>query len=99
MNFGKKMKRSRVDIGTTLGEMAKETGLSAGYISSLENQRKRIKQSDIEKINQFFTKRGLVVDWQSLADKANSKPLEKLEIDLSRCFVNWIDDGGLNGRD
>lgn len=90
LDFGKKMKKSRVDIGVTLGEMAKEIGLSSGYISSIENQRKRIKQSDIEKINKFFNKHGLIVDWKYLADEANSKPLEKLEIDLSRCFVNYI---------
>lgn len=84
--FGKTMKRSRLNAGSTLGEMSKYTGLSPAYISSIENQRKRIKDSDVIKINDFFESLGVFIDWKSLADEANSLPLDDVVLDPNALY-------------
>lgn len=40
--FGKEIRKLRIDLGITLFEMAKETGVSSAFLSAMENGKKSV---------------------------------------------------------
>lgn len=71
--FGKQVRHYRIEVGTTLGEMATELGVSSSYLSSLEVGRKPLNDATIGRIVEFFLKKGINADdLLALADRTRA---------------------------
>jgi len=53
--FGKFVRKLRIDNGVVLGDMAKIIGVSSSYLSSVENGKKNITEQLLEKIAEYFS--------------------------------------------
>lgn len=78
--FGKKVRKARIDVGYTLKTMSEELGSSPAFLSGLETGQKKISKAWVTKIEQFFKSKNLIVnDLKVLADVSNeSVPLDGL---------------------
>lgn len=71
--FGKAIRRARVELGVTLSEMATETEVRTSTQSGLETGRWFIEKDDVERIDQYFKAHKLVIpNLRELADHANA---------------------------
>lgn len=71
-DFGKTIRKARVDIGTTLAAMAADLGVSAAFLSGLETGRKNISDEWIVKISAYFSGKGIEVPrLAEMADVSN----------------------------
>lgn len=52
--FGKYLRKMRIDNSELLGQMAKRLGVSAAYLSSIENGQREIPESFVENIVQKY---------------------------------------------
>ncbi|MCG9755028.1 helix-turn-helix domain-containing protein [Shewanella insulae] len=81
-DFGKALRKARIDIDYTLRTMAEELETSPAYLSCLETGSKKISKSWIDKINSFLRNKGVEVDELELEVLANisnqSVPLDGL---------------------
>lgn len=57
--FGKQVRHYRIEVGTTLGEMANAIGVSSSYLSSLEVGRKPLSEATVTLIVDFFRVKGI----------------------------------------
>ena len=70
--FGKAVRKARIDIGYTLKTMSEELGTSAAFLSGLETGSKKISKDWVTKIEDFFKSKGHAIkDLGQLADVAN----------------------------
>lgn len=70
--FGKAVRKARLDVGENISSMASELHLSAAFLSGIETGRKKIPGAVVAAIQNFFVQRGLVVDQlPEMADVAN----------------------------
>ncbi len=70
--FGKAVRKARIDAGSTMMEMANSLGTSPSFLSSIETGRKKIPAEWVKKIEQYFSDLGVSVsDLRSAADAAN----------------------------
>lgn len=53
--FGKVIRKARLDAGENISTMAKSLNVSAGYLSGLENGRKKISDEWVSKIKAYFS--------------------------------------------
>jgi transcriptional regulator with XRE-family HTH domain len=53
--FGKAIRKARIDAGQNISTMAEKLNVSAGYLSGLENGRKKISDEWVLKIKSFFS--------------------------------------------
>ena len=67
--FGKAVRKARIEINETLLSMANALGTTAAYLSGMETERKKISDSWVTKIQTFFKKNG--VDISNLQELAN----------------------------
>jgi transcriptional regulator with XRE-family HTH domain len=70
--FGKAVRKARIDTGQTLLSMAQELGVTASFLSAMETGRKKIGEQWISKIETFFKQKGAqIVDLPALAAVSN----------------------------
>ncbi|OCG32932.1 MULTISPECIES: helix-turn-helix domain-containing protein [Orbaceae] len=70
--FGKVVRKARIDTGYTLLTMSKELKTTPAYLSGLETGLKKIPKNWVEKIEDFFkSKNHEIVNLQALADVSN----------------------------
>lgn len=70
--FGKTVRKARIDVGYTLKTMAEDLKTSAAFLSGLETGGKKISKEWVRKIETFFDTKGHPVDnLGQLADVAN----------------------------
>lgn len=70
--FGKVVRKARLDANVTLLDMATTLSVSSAFLSSLETGRKKVPEEWIQKIKDFFKKYGVSVDGlQEAADVSN----------------------------
>ncbi|ARR46701.1 transcriptional regulator [Vibrio campbellii] len=70
--FGKTVRKARIDVGYTLKTMSKELDTSAAFLSGLETGSKRISKDWVKKIEAFFESKGhSIPNLSQLADVAN----------------------------
>jgi transcriptional regulator with XRE-family HTH domain len=70
--FGKTIKKARIDANCTLVKMGLELGVSYGFLSELERGKRKINKEWVRRIYAFFEKRGIIVeDLDMLADISN----------------------------
>lgn len=71
--FGKAVRKARIDVGTTMADMADYLGVKPSFLSQIESGRKSIPESFVEKIENYFMQHGLSIKLGQLADVANEK--------------------------
>lgn len=70
--FGKAIRKARIDIEETMVSMASNLGVSVAFLSSLENGRKKISDEWVEKIDKYFMAHGeKIKDIKNLAEISN----------------------------
>lgn len=71
--FGAIIRKARIDARIkSLGQMADELGISAPFLSGMETGRKKVSREWVEKIEAYFTKKGVrVAGLAQAADVAN----------------------------
>lgn len=70
--FGKVVRKARIDTGYTLLTMSQELNTTPAYLSGLETGLKKIPKSWVEKISDFFkSKNHEINNLQQLADVSN----------------------------
>lgn len=70
--FGKAVRKARIECGENLTTMAEALGATAGFLSGLETGRKKISSDWVKKIDGFFKSRGVSIhNLAELADEAN----------------------------
>lgn len=79
-DFGKAVRKARVDLEVTLESMAKALGTSMSFLSGMETGRKKISKDWVLKIDAYLRSHGKAVDQlPELAAVANeSVPVEGL---------------------
>lgn len=80
--FGKAVRKARIDLNETLVTMASAIGTSVSFLSGMETGRKKITSEWVEKINTYFAAHGCKVDnLETLAAVANeSVPIDGLPL-------------------
>lgn len=80
--FGKAVRKARIDANETLLSMAKEIGTTPAFLSGMETGRKKIPVEWVEKISAFFKKKNVQTeDLQQLAHISNDAvPVEGLPL-------------------
>lgn len=70
--FGKAVRKARLDAEVTLAEMAQSLEVSPAYLSGMECGRKKVSPTWVTRIEKFFESRGVrVARLSQLADVAN----------------------------
>lgn len=70
--FGKAIRKARIDAGTTLESMANEIGVNQSFLSNVETGRKKIPDSLIDKIEAYFIQFGITsLNLRKLASISN----------------------------
>ena len=69
--FGKAVRKARIDADETLASMAKQLNTTPSFLSALEMGRKKIPADWVAKIETYFSQRGVSVRLGELADVAN----------------------------
>jgi transcriptional regulator with XRE-family HTH domain len=71
-NFGKAIRKGRIDINSTLRAMAEQLGTSPSFLSGLETGTKKISTVWLKKIELFFTEYDYKIEeLKELADLSN----------------------------
>lgn len=77
--FGKAVRKARIDAGVTLVAMAEELRTTTSFLSAMEMGRKKIPTDWVKAIEQYFYNRQVSVRLGELADVANKTvPIEGL---------------------
>ncbi|WP_406670232.1 helix-turn-helix transcriptional regulator [Raoultella terrigena] len=70
--FGKAVRKARIDTGSTLLTMSQELETTPAFLSGLETGSKKIPQKWVKKIDSYFNTRGVQLDGlEELAAVAN----------------------------
>lgn len=70
--FGKEVRKARLDAEVTLMQMAHTLGVSAAFLSGMETGRKKITNEWVAKIRDFFEQRGIhLANLAKAADVSN----------------------------
>ncbi|WP_370578607.1 helix-turn-helix domain-containing protein [Snodgrassella alvi] len=81
--FGKAIRKARIDINATMVSMADDLGVSVAFLSSLENGRKKISDDWVKKIDNFFLKNNKEIkNLKALAEISNKVvPIDNLSFE------------------
>ena len=79
-DFGKAVRKARIDTGFTLLTMAEALGTTPAFLSGLETGSKKIPEKWVKAISDLFEKHGyLIENLEELAHVANASiPIDKL---------------------
>lgn len=79
-DFGKAIRKARIDTGETLGSMADAIGVTPSFLSSIETGRKKVPDGLVAQVETFFARHGVKIErLAELAAVANkSVPLDGL---------------------
>ncbi|MBS0424103.1 MAG: helix-turn-helix transcriptional regulator [Proteobacteria bacterium] len=61
-DFGKAVRKARLDANETLATMAESLNVSPAFLSSMETGRKKIPEEWVGKIESFFSDRGVLIE-------------------------------------
>lgn len=69
--FGIEVRKARIDVDKSSREIAEFLGISASYLSQMENGRKPIPIGMVAKMEEFFLQHGKVLELKELALMSN----------------------------
>ncbi len=58
-DFGKAIRKARIDTGENLGTMADALNVTPAFLSSVETGRKKVPATMVQQVRDFFTSRGI----------------------------------------
>lgn len=72
-DFGLAVRKARLDVQSTLADMANQLEVTPAFLSAIETGRKKIPLDFVAKVENFFTRRGLTknLNLSVLADVSN----------------------------
>lgn len=71
-DFGKAVRKARIDTGETLGSMADALKVTPAFLSSVETGRKKVPDNLVSQVRDFFRSRGVLLnELDELAAVAN----------------------------
>lgn len=70
-DFGKAVRKARIDVGTSMADMAEYLGVKPSFLSQVEFGRKSVPESFVKRIEDYFARYGLSIKLGQLADAAN----------------------------
>lgn len=90
-DFGKAVRKARIDTGYTLLTMAEKLGTTPSFLSSLETGRKNIPAKWVDSIYNLFAEQSYYIEnLKQLADVANeSIPLQGLPYDQQMLLAGF----------
>lgn len=59
--YGKLVRKGRIDAGVTMLDMARSIGVAPSYLSATEVGSKKISPTFLEKVEKFFATRGMTI--------------------------------------
>lgn len=72
-DFGKKVRKARIDADVTMNQMATDLNTTASFLSAMETGRKKVPGEWVGSIEQYFLAKGVTVDGLgAAADVSNS---------------------------
>lgn len=72
--FGKAIRKARIDTDSTLAQMASSIGTTPAFLSAIETGRKKIPETWIMRIESFFESKGYAINnLQDLASVSNGQ--------------------------
>lgn len=71
--FGKLVRKARIEIGTSMMKMAEDLGVSAAFLSSIETGRRSVPDQWIERIEHYFADRGHRIEGLGKAASISNK--------------------------
>lgn len=72
-DFGKKVRKARIDAGVTMNQMAIDLGTTASFLSAMETGRKKIPGEWVGAIERYLAEKGVRVEGLgAAADMSNS---------------------------
>ena len=81
--FGKAVRKARIDVGTSMLKMAESLGVKPSFVSQIETGKKNIPADFVAKAEKFFAGFGLTIHLGQLADAANKTvSLEGLDTEM-----------------
>ena len=69
--FGKAIRKARIDVGTSMADMAEYLGVKPSFLSQMEFGKKAVPESFVSRIEDYFAERGVVIKLGQLADASN----------------------------
>ena len=80
--FGKAVRKARIDVGVTLGAMAAALNVSSPYMNSIEKGKRFVSVLWVQRIEEFFRTQGHFIELGALADVSNQRvSLEGLSLE------------------
>ncbi|MDM0082870.1 helix-turn-helix transcriptional regulator [Variovorax sp. J31P179] len=71
-DFGKAIRKARIDTGETLGSMAEALGVTAAFLSGIETGRKKVPADLVGRVRSYFANRSVHLgNLEQLAAVAN----------------------------
>ena len=78
--FGKRLRKARIDLGVNLGQMAKDVGVSPAFLSSIETGKRKIGLEVLRKLSEQLSLTGQeAIDFEVLAFESNKEMKLSLE--------------------
>lgn len=71
--FGKVVRKARLDAGVSLLEMANELNVSSAFLSGMETGRKKVTKEWVSKIDGFFSEKNVDVSQLPVAADVSNK--------------------------
>lgn len=70
--FGKKVRKARIDAGVTMMQMADALGTTPSFLSAMETGRKKVPAEWVSKVERYFAMHGVIVaNLGTAADASN----------------------------
>lgn len=80
-DFGRELRKFRIDVGTNLGEMAQNLGISSSFLSAVELGKKSIPTDLIDRLTQYY---GMTEVQRQIFEEAVIKTNRALSLRLTR---------------
>ena len=89
--YGKAVRKARIELGVTISQMAKELECSLSYLSAMENGKRPIPMKYVQMTEAYFVRMGLCekLNLKALADLSNTCVyLKDLKTDVQNLIVD-----------
>ena len=87
--YGKAVRKARIELGVTMSQMAKEIKCSLAHLSAMENGKRQISMAYVKMTEAYFVRMGLEnLNLNALADLSNQCVcIEKLQPEVQDLIV------------
>jgi len=88
--YGKAVRKARIDAGTTMLHMAKSLGVAPSFLSQMETGKRKISDAFVKKTEEYFLNFGLNISLREKADLSNGQvSLDGVDPKLQRLVAGF----------